>query len=97
MRALIAESRGRHSIDRERVSFKGCVNLVRTWAPVIAAAESETRQQDMLDLLLYYISRKTVKSKAGRSEPELSPEPIILVNRPQISVPETPCFPGALP
>ncbi len=30
VRALIAESRRTHDFDRERVSFKGCVNLVRT-------------------------------------------------------------------
>lgn len=69
IRALILEARQKYEFDSERVSFKGCVNLVHTWAPVIAMSPTAEKQQDLLEALLYYISKQIVRGRPGRCEP----------------------------
>lgn len=69
IRALVLESRLKYEFDAHRISFKGCLNLVRTWAPMTAMSENAQKQQDMVEGLLYYISRQIVRGRPGRSEP----------------------------
>jgi hypothetical protein len=70
IRCLLQRSAHLHRVTLERISFKGSLDTLRHWAPVIAAASRTPRKQDQLiDQMLATIARDPVPKRPGRSEP----------------------------
>jgi hypothetical protein len=57
-------------VPLERLSFKGTLDTLRHWSPLIAAADNSPRQQQkLIDQMLTLIARDPGPERPGRSEP----------------------------
>ena len=87
VRGLMLEAARRHSIPIHRISFKGTLTTVRTWAPVLAAARLAGLDRERLtDLLLSYIAQDPLPDRPNRVEPRARkrrPKNYQLLNRPR--------------
>jgi hypothetical protein len=68
VRALMLHAAREHAVSPFRLSFKGTVDTVRTWSPLMAAAPSAARPQ-MYASLLKTIARDTLPIRPNRVEP----------------------------
>jgi len=70
VRSLMQRSAHLHRIALTRLSFKGTLDTLRHWTPLIAAAEATPRrQQELIDQMLALIAADPVPERPGRSEP----------------------------
>jgi hypothetical protein len=68
VRALMLQAAREHAVSLFRLSFKGTVDTIRTWAPLMAAASAAARTR-MLAALLNTIARDTLPIRPNRVEP----------------------------
>lgn len=87
IRGLMLEAARRHQIAVHRISFKGTLATVRTWAPVLAAARLAGQDTERLtDLLLHYIAQDPLPDRPNRVEPRARkrrPKNYQLLNQPR--------------
>lgn len=70
VRSLMQRSAHLHQVPLGRISFKGTLDTLRHWSPLIAAAEQTPRQQQkLIDQMLGLIAGDPVPERPGRSEP----------------------------
>lgn len=70
VRSIMQRSAHLRHVSLSRISFKGALDTLRQWSPVIAAAGDNTRKQDQLiDQMLSAIATDLVPERPGRSEP----------------------------
>ena len=70
VRSLMQRSAHLHRVALTRLSFKGTLDTLRHWSPLIAAAEKTPRlQQKLIDQMLALIAADPVPERPGRSEP----------------------------
>jgi hypothetical protein len=70
VRSLMQRSAHLHRVPLTRLSFKGALDTLRHWSPLIAAAEKTPRQQQkLIDQMLALIAGDEVPLRPGRSEP----------------------------
>ena len=70
VRSLMQRSAHLHRVPLSRLSFKGALDTLRHWSPLIAAAEKTPRQQQkLIDQMLALIAADPVPERPGRSEP----------------------------
>jgi hypothetical protein len=67
VRAVMAEAALRHEVPVERLSFKGTLATLRTWAPIFALDRGNTR--DLQRRMLECIAGDLVPVRPGRHEP----------------------------
>jgi len=70
VRSLMQRSAHLHRVPLTRLSFKGALDTLRHWSPLIAAAEKAPRQQQkLIAQMLTLIADDAVPLRPGRSEP----------------------------
>ena len=69
IRLLIAQAAVQHKKKLERISFKGAVDAVRQWAPLIAVQNTCKKVDLLYRTLLNCIASCTVPERPGRREP----------------------------
>ncbi len=69
IRCLMAESAALHDRSLEQISFKGSVDAVRQYSPLIAQAPSRKKQQRLIQQLLKVLALDLVPKRPGRREP----------------------------
>jgi hypothetical protein len=70
VRSLMQRSAHLHRVPLTRLSFKGTLDTLRHWSPLIAATEKAPRQQQkLIDQMLAVIAADPVPERPGRSEP----------------------------
>jgi len=76
-----------HSVDLNRISFKGCLDTVRQFAHATSGAEEKPKIiSAMLDEMLLAIARDLNLHRLGRSEPRVKkrrPENYRLMTKPR--------------
>lgn len=87
IRILMLKAAAQHSSNPESLSFKGTIDIVLNWTPLIATALLTQRQhRKMRQLLLHYIARDTLPHRPNRSEPRARkrrPKNFQLLNKPR--------------
>ena len=77
----------------EQLSFKGSVDAVRQYSPLIAQARSRRKQRRLIADLLRLLALDLVPERPGRREPRAvkrRPKPYPLLTEPRQSFQETP-------
>lgn len=70
MRALMQEATKTHNVPHDRISFKGTVSTVRTWANTLARpCLNFKKRRKLYELMLSYIAMDTIPFRPNRSEP----------------------------
>jgi len=85
IRATMLQAAQRADQDPERISFKGTVQALRQWAPLIALATPE-RQDPILHAMLHAIARDPLPQRPNRTEPRARkrrPKNYQLLNKPR--------------
>jgi hypothetical protein len=93
IRCLIAESAALYDQPVEQLSFKGAVDTVRQYSPLIAQAGSRKKQSRLIADLLEAIASDVVPQRLGRCEPRAlkrRPKPYPLLNKPRRQFKEIP-------
>jgi len=71
VRVLILEAATTHEVSFERISFKGTIDTVRQWAPLISQPHLTQQQRRYIyELLLYYLAKDLVPHRPNRREPQ---------------------------
>jgi hypothetical protein len=86
IRCLIAESAALYDRPVEQVSFKGSVDTVRQYSPLVAQARSRKKQSRLIEQLLETLALDLVPQRPGRREPRAvkrRPKPYPLLSRPR--------------
>jgi Transposase DDE domain len=93
IRGLMAEAAALHGQPLEQLSFKGSVDAVRQYSPLIAQARSRKKQRRLVKDLLRVLALDLVPERPGRQEPRAvkrRPKPYPLLNKPRRTFRETP-------
>jgi hypothetical protein len=69
VRSLMQRSAHLHRITLTRISFKGALDTLRHWSPLIAAEKTPRQQEKLIDQMLALIAADPVPERPGRSEP----------------------------
>lgn len=69
IRCLIAQSAALYDRPVERISFKGAVDTVRQYSPLVAHARSRTKQSRLIQQLLETLALDPLPQRPGRREP----------------------------
>jgi hypothetical protein len=69
VRALMAESATMHALPRQRISFKGAVDSLRSFTPVMLRTISKRLRVRLHSRLLDILAADTLPLRPGRSEP----------------------------
>jgi len=69
IRCLITESAVLHDKGVEQISFKGSVDAVRQYSPLVAQARSRKKQSQLIQQLLETLAFDLVPARPGRREP----------------------------
>jgi len=82
IRGLIAQSASLYDRPVEQISFKGAVDTVRQYSPLIAQARSRKKQSGLLRQVLQTLASDLVPERLGRREPRavkrrLKPYPLL--------------------
>jgi hypothetical protein len=88
IRCLMAEAAALHGQPLEQLSFKGSVDAVRQYSPLIAQARSVKKQRRLVKDLLRVLALDLVPQRPGRQEPRAvkrRPKPYPLLNKPRRS------------
>jgi hypothetical protein len=87
VRALMLEAALSEGAILERISFKGTVSALRSWAPVLAQEHlTHLRRGQIYGDFLYYLARDLVPLRPGRREPRAKkrrPKPYQLLTKPR--------------
>lgn len=86
IRCVMAEAVAQHSVDLERISFKGTVDALRQYSAAIAQARNRKLRRQLWDDLLLNLARDLVPLRPGRREPRAvkrRPKPYPLLNQPR--------------
>ena len=84
VRALMIEAAWTHNLPVERLSFKGTVDTLRQWAPLLSHAHADTRTARRE--ILRIIAADQVPDRPNRSEPRARkrrPKPYQMLTRPR--------------
>lgn len=82
----MAEAAILHNQPIEQLSFKGSVDAVRQYSPLIAQAPSKRKQKRLIQDLLRVLAADLVPERPGRREPRAvkrRPKPYPLLNQPR--------------
>jgi hypothetical protein len=93
IRCLMAEAAALHDKPLEQLSFKGSVDAVRQYSPLIAQARSGKTQRRLVKDLLRVLALDLVPERPGRQEPRAvkrRPKPYPRLNKPRRSFREIP-------
>ncbi len=93
LRALMAEAAVTHQIPRQRISFQGTMDTIRSFYPVMLRARSQRRLHRLRGRLLEILAADCLPFRPGRSEPRAlkkRPKPYTLLTRPRHSFNELP-------
>jgi len=72
LRSIMQKAAITHSVDLDRISFKGCLDTVRQFAHATSGAEERPEIiSAMLDEMLFAIARGLYLHRPGRSEPRV--------------------------
>jgi len=88
IRCLMAEAAARHGQPMEQLSFKGSVDAVRQYSPLIAQARSGQKQRRLIQDLLRLLALDLVPERPGRREPRAvkrRPKPYQWLTKPRRS------------
>jgi hypothetical protein len=86
IRCIMAEVVARHSVDLERVSFKGSIDALRQFSQAISRARSRKMRDLLWEDLLRSLARDLVPYRPSRSEPRAvkrRPKPFPLLTNPR--------------
>jgi hypothetical protein len=87
VRALMQEAAKAHNVPHDRISFKGTISTVRTWASTLALPYlSKTKRRVLYELMLFYIAIDPIPHRPNRSEPRAKkrrPKNYQLLNKPR--------------
>jgi len=86
IRCLMAEAAALHGQPLERISFKGAVDTVRQYSPLISQAPSRRKQNRLIEDLLRILALDLVPKRPGRREPRAvkrRPKPYPLLAKPR--------------
>ena len=88
IRCLMAEAAARHGQPVEQLSFKGSVDAVRQYSPLISQARSGKKQRRLIQDLLRLLALDLVPDRPGRREPRAvkrRPKPYQWLTKPRRS------------
>lgn len=71
IRCLMVEAATVHHQDLERISFKGTVDTLRQYSPVIAQARSRKQERQLINELLTVLAKDQVPERPNRVEPRV--------------------------
>jgi hypothetical protein len=86
MRGLMAEAAALHERPLEQISFKGSVDALRQYTPLIAQARSQKKQSRLIQDLLRVLALDLVPERPGRRQPRAvkrRPKPYPLLTEPR--------------
>jgi hypothetical protein len=86
IRCLMAESAARHQRPLQQISFKGAVDALRQYSPLIAQTRSRPNQRRLIRQLFEVLALDLVPNRPGRREPRAvkrRPKPYQLLTRPR--------------
>jgi hypothetical protein len=86
VRCVMAEAVARHSVELERISFKGSVDTLRQYSAAIAQARNRKLRNQLWDDLLLNLARDLVPLRPNRREPRAvkhRPKAYPLLNQPR--------------
>ena len=86
MRCLMVESAALYQRAVEQISFKGSLDALRQYTPLIAQARSAGKQRGLMQQLLKTLALDLVPERPGRREPRAvkrRPKPYPLLSRPR--------------
>lgn len=86
IRCLMAEAAALHQQPLERISFKGAVDALRQYSPLISQASSRRKQNRLIEDLLRILALDLVPERPGRREPRAvkrRPKPYPLLSKPR--------------
>ena len=69
VRSFMQRSAHLHRVALKRLSFKGTLDTLRHWSPLIAVEKTPRQQQKLIDQMLALIAADPVPERPGRSEP----------------------------
>src|SRR4051812_27330038 len=86
VRCLMAEAMATHSVDLERISFKGSVDALRQFSDAISRAPNRKLRRQLWEDLLLALARDLVPVRPSRTEPRAlkrRPKAYPLLNKPR--------------
>jgi hypothetical protein len=86
LRALMAEAATRHDLPRERISFKGAIDTIRSFHPVMLRCSSPRELRRLHSRLLEILVEDALPVRPDRSEPRAvkrRPKPYPLLTKPR--------------
>ena len=87
VRALMQEAAKTHNVSFYRISFKGTVSTVRTWANALTLPYlGKTKRRLLYGLMLFYIAKDPIPDRPNRIEPRAKkrrPKNYQLLNKPR--------------
>ncbi len=93
IRHLIVEAAEKHHVDVKRMSFKGSLQALRQWEPVLGHAHNTKKAlRRLIDLLYKAIASTIIPDRPGRREPRAvkrRPKPFQLLTMPRHEMKET--------
>ena len=94
IRTLMLEASLCYHVALHRLSFKGTVDTLRQWAPVIAATKAKSKRRSaLINALLWVIATDQIPLRPNRREPRAvkrRPKPFQLLNQPRHRQKDTP-------
>lgn len=69
-RATMLEAAIRHELPPERISFKGTLDTIATWAPRLVGA-SKTQSRALVEFMLQHIAKDALPERPDRLEPRV--------------------------
>ena len=92
IRCIMAEAVACHSVDLERVSFKGSIDALRQFSDAMGRARSRKMRDQLWEDLLWNLARDLVPYRPDRYEPRAKkrrPKPFPLLTKPRHQYKET--------
>jgi hypothetical protein len=86
LRALITEASRKHDISRQRISFKGTIDIVRSFLPAMMQATSISNIRRLHARMLEILAKDAIPLRPYRSEPRAvkqRPKPYSLLTKPR--------------
>lgn len=93
LRALMAQASTAHLIARQRISFKGTLDTIRSFHPAMLRAKSKRTLNRLHNRLLEILAADALPLRPGRSEPravKTRPKPYALLTKPRHQFKELP-------
>lgn len=93
LRGLMAEAAATHQVSRQSISFKGTVDTVRTFHPVMLRTQSPRTLKRLRSRLLSILVADALPLRPGRREPRAAkkrPKPYPLLTKPRRRFKEAP-------